>query len=91
MPELTQTYMPPQEQPPNSALDVKLDYIKDDIKEIKGDIKEIKKDFVSRREFDEALGSIREEISPLKRFVYGIISVIGLGVIGALLQLVLRN
>lgn len=79
------------EQPPNSALNVKLDYIQRDINEIKGDVKEIKNDYVSRREFNETLKTLREEISPLKKFVYGIISVIGLAVIGAIIQLVINQ
>ncbi len=81
----------PAEQPPNAALNVKLDYIQRDINEIKGDVKEIKNDYVSRREFNDTLKSLREEIAPLKKFVYGIISVIGLTVMGAIINLVINQ
>ncbi len=80
-----------QEQPPNSTLNVKIDYIQRDIQEIKQVVKEIQSDFVSRREFNESLKAIRDEISPLKRFIYGIITVIGVAVVGALLNLILKK
>lgn len=78
------------EQPSNSALNVKLDYIQRDINEIKADVKDIKKEYVSRMEFNEAMKSMREEIAPLKKFVYAIISILGVAVIGALLNMVLK-
>lgn len=79
------------EQPPNSALNVKLDYIQRDVTEIKGDIKDVKKDYISRREFTDALTALRDEIAPLRKFVYAIISVFGVAVIGAILSLVLKR
>ena len=64
--------------------------IKSNISEIKSDIKEIKNDFVARREFNEALSTIREEISPLRKFIYAIISAFGLAIIAAIASLILR-
>lgn len=63
--------------------------IKGSVGEIKVDIREIKNDFVNRREFNDALGSLRQELSPIKKVVYGLIGVILLAVIGAIIQTVL--
>lgn len=79
------------QQPPNSALDVKLDYLQRDVREIKSDIKEIKNDYVARREFNETIKDVRESIKPLKQFVYGIITIMGVAIIGALLNLILKR
>lgn len=49
-----------------TSVDVKLDYIQRDIREIKGDVSLMKNDFVSRREFTEALNSLKAEIVLLK-------------------------
>ena len=77
--------------PSNSVLEVKLDYIQKDIMVIKQDVKEIKSDFVSRREFSETLKELKDQIKPLKQFVYGIIGVMGLAVMGAIFNLILRK
>jgi hypothetical protein len=69
------------DQPSNSALEVKLDYLQRDIREIKSDVKEIKNDYVSRREFEsrflesdnsvtERFKPIKEDVSFLKKVVY---------------------
>jgi hypothetical protein len=65
--------------------------IKGSITEIKSDIREIKADFVSRREFNDGLASVRAEIALPKKLVYGMVAVILLAVIGAIVQLVLIN
>ena len=65
--------------------------IKASISEIKVDIKEIKTDFVGRREFTDAINAIREQIQPLKKFVYGLVATIGIAVLGAILQQVLKG
>ena len=64
--------------------------IKANISEIKSDIKEIKNDFVARREFNEALVTIREEIAPLRKFIYAIISAFGLAIIAAIASLIIK-
>ena len=64
--------------------------IKASVAEIKSDMKEIKNDFVTRREFNEALKEVREQIKPLKKFLYGLISVVGVGIIGAVLKLIFK-
>lgn len=61
--------------------------IKSDISNIKDSIKEIRDNYIPRREFDDAFRTIREEISPLRRFVYGIIGTISLFFLGAILNL----
>lgn len=86
--------------PSNSTLDVKLDYITRDIREIKADVKEMKSDYVSRREFDAGLKDleikflsadkiIEEKINPLAKVVYAGIGLICVGVVGSLLSLIL--
>lgn len=71
--------------PHQSSVDVKLDYIQRDIR----DIKDGMKDNVTRREFTDALVSIRQEIANLKttdaiptfwdrnqdKFIWGIIGI----------------
>jgi hypothetical protein len=68
--------------------------IKVSIIEIKNDIREIKNDFVNRREHTEALAnlgaSLREEISPLRKILYGVVALVGTALIGALMKLVIR-
>lgn len=64
--------------------------IKSTIGEIKDVIKIIQSDFVNRREFNEALITLREEISPLKKFVYGVISVLAITVFAAIINMVLK-
>lgn len=65
--------------------------IKESIGEIKMNIKEIKSDFVSRREFNEGLTVINEQISPLRKIVYGMVGLMGVSVVGAILNLVLKK
>ena len=65
--------------------------IKSNISEIKSDMKDIKNDYVSRRELTDAIAGVREEINPLKKFVYGIISIICIAVLGGILSLVLKK
>lgn len=60
--------------------------IKSSISEIKVDIKEIKNDYVIRREFDDAIREVKDSIAPLKKFVFAL----GLAVVGAILQQVLK-
>jgi len=49
------------DQPTNSILEVKLDYITKDIHEMKSDIKEMKGDYLSRREFEERSKATEEK------------------------------
>lgn len=65
--------------------------IKSNISEIRQDIKEIKLDFVNRREFTEALETIRLEIAPMRKFIYGLIAVVLLAFIGAVINLVIMR
>lgn len=76
--------------PPNSALDVKLDYIQKDVGEIKKDVKEIKDDYPNRRELNDALVVIRDDIKFLKRIVWSVIAFVFLAVGGALLALIFK-
>ena len=65
--------------------------IKFTVSEIKSDIRDIKEDFVNRREFNEGLKALRDEVAPLKKFVYGLIAVVMLSVLGAIINLFLMN
>lgn len=52
---------------------------------------EIRRDFVSRQEMNLRFETIQERYAPVVRIVYGLVTAIGLGVIGAILALVLRK
>lgn len=82
--------MTDQEQPPNSALDVKLDYIQRDIREIKGDIKEIKNEYVPHREFEEAIKVIKDDISYYKKLLYGVFAVFATAIATAIAKLIIK-
>jgi 3-dehydroquinate dehydratase len=45
----------------NSVLEVKLDYLQKDITAIRVDVKEMKSDVIFRREFNEAMVTLRKE------------------------------
>lgn len=64
--------------------------IKASITEIKADIKDIKNDFITRREMTETLATLKEEISPLKKIVYGCVTLILIGFVGGILALVYK-
>lgn len=61
--------------------------IKSALTEIKSDMKEIKNDFITRRELSETVALIKEEISPLKKVVYGCVALVLSGFIGVLITL----
>lgn len=69
--------------------------IKETIGEIKTDVKEIKNDNVNRREFTEALTVIRDEmeekVSPLRKFIYGIIGIVGAAIIGGIMTILMKH
>lgn len=92
----------PTDMPSNSILELKLTYIQNDLKEIKNDVKEMKADYVTRREFDNALKRIEEvtdekiviineSIKPLRQFVYSLVAIFGVAVIGAILRQVIKQ
>ena len=75
--------------------------VKASVNEMKADIKEIKNDFVSRREHSDSLKAakdeaakatqaVKDEIQPLKKFVYGVISIMGAIILGAILNQVIK-
>lgn len=87
------------ENPSNSILEVKLDYIQKDLAVIKGDVKEIKADFISRREFDADLkdlgiqnslrfAAIEDKVSILNRVLYGMVGLLGTATIISILKLI---
>lgn len=89
------------EQPPNSALNVKLDYIQRDINEIKGDVKSIKSDYVSRREFETEFkdietrlqaqfASVNEKVALLNRVLYWMITLLAGATGVSLLRLIIK-
>ena len=89
------------ENPTNSTLDVKLDYIQRDLNVIKSDVKEMKGDYISRREFGDKTKELEEKIltrleineEKLKevfRMVYWVIGTVCLAVLGAIMRLVIK-
>lgn len=90
-----------QEIPNNSVLEVKLDYIQNDIKQIKNDVREIKQDFISRREYETGekdydskiqtqMETLTEKVALLNRVLYWTIAVVGLSLVTAFLRLVIK-
>jgi len=73
-----------------NSVDVKLDYLQRDMREIKGDIKDIKNDFINRREFTEGLNEVRNQIAPIRKALYWAAAVVGASILGALLRLVIQ-
>ncbi len=76
------------EQPPNSALSVKLDYMQRDIGEIKSDVKSIKSDYISRREHDQDIkelsdkttthfGVVEDRVNKIYSIVYWFMGLLG--------------
>lgn len=63
--------------------------IKQNIVDIKDNMREIKNAFVTQIEFKAALKTISEEISPLKKFVYGLVTTVGIAILVAVLRLVI--
>jgi len=89
--------MPPEQPQFQTSMDVKLDYIQRDVREIK----DVLKDNVSRREFTEGLKTVRdqstESIKEVKdkldfqgKIIYSFIGVILIGFFGAIIKLVLK-
>lgn len=65
--------------------------IKQNISEIKNDMRDIKNAFVTQIEFKAEITKIKEELSPLKKFVYGLVTAVILSVLGAVLRLVIAS
>lgn len=46
-----------------NSVDVKLDYLQRDLREVKADVKDIKNDSISRREYTDGLNTIRGQFA----------------------------
>lgn len=66
----------------NGSVDIKIEYLKSDIEEVKSDIKYIKSEFLTRREFIDIF-------DPVKKVVYGLVSLILISVVGAVISLII--
>lgn len=64
--------------------------IKKSMDEIKSDIREIKNDFVNRRELNEIITAVYEQISPIKKAMYGVVSLIVLAVVSGVVKLIIK-
>ena len=64
--------------------------IKSAMGEIRVDIKEIKNDFVSRREFTDALLEVRNEIHPIRKLLWLIGSTVVIALIGSILRIIIK-
>lgn len=89
------------ETPTNSVLEVKLDYIQQDIKVIKSDVKEMKSEYITRREFEEKskenkdavdvqFDTINEKVSLLNRVLYWVIGVLALAAATSFFKLIFK-
>lgn len=72
--------------PTQTSVDVKLDYIQRDIRDIKDGLK----DNVNRREYNEALADLRKDIAFLQKIIYGFIALLVVSVMGAIFKLVIK-
>lgn len=63
--------------------------IKNSLGEIKVDMKEIKSEFINRREFNEAIVAVYDQISPIKKGMYGVIAAVLLAVVGTIMKIIL--
>lgn len=61
--------------------------IKSSLSKIEASVNQIQAEFVSRREFNDRMTTVEEQISPLKKVVYGGVAIILTGFIGVLLTL----
>lgn len=61
--------------------------IKASLGKIEASVNQIQAEFVSRREFNDRMTTVEEQISPLKKVVYGGVAIILTGFIGVLLTL----
>lgn len=59
------------------------------LSKIETSVNAIQADFVSRREFNDRLTVVEEQISPLRKILYATLATFGLGIVGALLKLIL--
>jgi len=73
-----------------NSVDVKLDYIQRDLREMKSDIKDIKTDFITRREFNEGIKDIEKDVTFLQKIVYGAVGLMCIAVLGGIFKLVIR-
>ena len=64
--------------------------IKSVVGEIKIDLRSIRDDYITRREFGESLGTLQDQLTPIKRLMYGLMTAIGLTILGALFKLILK-
>lgn len=64
--------------------------IKSTITEVKTSVSQIQQDFVSRREFNDRSSTIEEQISPLKKIVYGCVALVLTGFVSSILLLIYK-
>jgi len=63
--------------------------IKSTMAKVEASVNQIQSDFVSRREFNDRMTNVEDQISPMKKIMYGLMGTIGLAVLGAVLKLVI--
>src|SRR5689334_11465800 len=64
--------------------------IKQRVTELQVDVKEIKNDYIVRREFNEQVANLRDDISFFKKIVYAGFSVMGLAIASAVFKLIFK-
>lgn len=65
--------------------------IKANISEIKVDMKEIKNDFITRRELEGYKQEVTDQLDPLKKSVYGVISITAVAMIGWIVNFIFNR
>ena len=90
MPTAKKIQQPVTDETAIAVMGTNIDYIKNDIADIKQSLKDMRQDYVSHTEFLDAIQSIKDQIKPLKEFIYGLVTLILLAVVGGILSLVIR-
>lgn len=69
----------------NETQNIKITLLK-----VENSVTQIQSDFISRREFNDRISTVEEQISPLKKVVYGCIALILVGFVSGLLVLIYK-
>lgn len=68
-----------------------IEYIKRDVSEIKDSFRELKAEYVLRTEFNTYRQEVADKLEPLKKIVYGAVSLILTAVASGLLFLIIKH
>lgn len=64
--------------------------MKTSLSKIETSVSAIQADFVSRREFNDRMTTVEEQMSPLRKIVYGCVALILVGFMGGIIALIYK-